>query len=246
MASLKIVDAVTAQGAADLQVRLTKAKKALEDTRKELLRPFLDAQTAINNAAKPVGTRIDAAVAQLKGMQTAYDDEQRRKAEEAERHRQAELARLERLRQQEQEAADRKAKEIADAAAKAEQERLAKLSAEQKAQEALLDFDDPPELPELPPEPLPKTETEQKIEKLKFAPVPVPVKAVGIMYRVTLRIKMIDVMKLPDVFVQRVAKEADIRKLYCVGWREGQPIPECSGVVFEIDKQPVSTGKEQF
>jgi hypothetical protein len=244
--ALKVTDSVTAQACADLQVRLTRAGKTLNDCRLTLLRPLMDAQALINSTAKPVSTRIEASIASLKAMQTAYDDEQQRKAAKIEAERQAELARLEAIRVAEENEAARKAKEIADAAAKVESERIAKLTADQKATEAELGFVEDEPAPELPPEPVQKTETEQKIEALKYAPVVVAAKPVGVAFRVTLRIKSIDVMKLPEAFVTRTAKEAAIRQLCCVGWKEGQPIPVLQGVTFEIDKQPISTGRAEF
>jgi hypothetical protein len=243
--ALKVTDSVTAQACADLQVRLTRAGKTLNDCRLTLLRPLLDAQALINSTAKPVSTRIEASIASLKAMQTAYDDEQQRKAAKIEAERQAELARLEKIRLDEEAAAARKAKEIADAAAKAEAERLAKLTADQKAAEAEFGFVED-EVPEIPPETVQKTETEQKIEALKYAPVAVAAKPVGVAFRVTLRIKSIDVMKLPEVFVERKAKENAIRAAFCTGWKPDAPMPVCEGVTFEIDKQPISTGRAEF
>jgi hypothetical protein len=245
VSALRVADTATAQLAASLQVRLTRAKGTLEATRKTLIQPFLDAQRLINKTAEPVVTRIDAAISRLKASQTAYDDEQQRIAAKLERERRAELDRLEKIRLDEEAAAARKAKEIAEAAAKVEADRLAKLTADQKANEAELGFVED-EVPELPPEPVQKTETEQKIEALKYAPVVVAAKPVGVAFRVTLRIKSIDVMKLPEVFVERKAKENAIRAAFCVGFREGQPMPVCEGCVFEVDKQPISTGREQF
>lgn len=240
---LKVVDGASSQLAADLQIRLTKAGSDLEKKRKELLRPALDWQEQINSAAKPVLARIETAKRSISTSITTYANEQARIAAEAERKRLAEIARLERIAREEEAEAQRKAKEIADAAAKSEAERLAKLSAEQKASEAELAFE-----PEAPKEELPvqKTEVEQKLEALKFAPTPVAVQPTGVSFRTELRIASVDVSKLPDVFVTRTAKEGAIKSTFCSGWREGQDIPVCPGVTFEVFKQTVSTGRTKF
>jgi hypothetical protein len=244
--TLKITDAMTAQAAADLLVRLTRAGTALESAREALVKPLRDRQKLINDTAKPVANRIDVAKGTLKAAQTAYDDEQQRKAAKLEADRQAELKRLEKLKADEDAAAAKKAKDIADAAAKAEEERLAKLTAEQKAQAAEFDFLEEPAPPELPPIPAEKSEVEKKIEAIRFAPAPVVAKAVGITYRTTLRIKSVDVMKLPEIFITRTAKMNAISAAFCTGWKSTQPLPVLEGCVFEIDKQPISTGKAEF
>ena len=37
--------------------------------------------------------------------------------------------------------------------------------------------------------------------------------------------------------------DAEIRRLFCVGWKEGDAIPSVPGIKFTEDKQPVVTGR---
>lgn len=235
-----------AQVAADIQIRLTRAGTDLEKAREVLVRPYLDAQAMINGASKPIKNRIDAAKTLLKDHLSSWQFRQEEVAKAAERDRLLELQRLEAIRRKEEQDAKDKAAAIAKAAADAEAFRLAKLTAEQKAREAEFDFED--EVPEdLPPaEPPPKTATEKAIDAIKFTPVVAAAKPVGITYRVTLKVKVTDVFKLPEIFVKREAKEGAIRQAFCTGWRENDPIPECEGLEFTVDKQPIASNYEKF
>ncbi len=243
IAELKISDTSSAQAAADLQVRLTRAGKDLEAKRLELLRPALDWQNLINATARPVTSRIEAAKKVLSDGLSDFKIEQDRIAAEAERARQAEIARLERIRLAEERAAKAEADRIAKIQADAEAARLAKLSEQQKQEEADLAFPDEivEDLP--PPE---KTETEKALEVARFTPAVVAAAPSGVAFKETLVIDRIDVNKLADIFVIRTPKEAAIRAAFTVGWASGQPIPECSGVTFKIDRKTVSTGRAKF
>ncbi len=245
IATLKIETPADAQVAADMQTRLTAANKALEATRMSLIRPALDWQNKINASAKPVAARIEAATRSLRVALADFDTRQRRAAEEAERKRQQELRDLEVKRQQEaKEAADRAAK-IAKDAADAEAARLAKLSAEQKEQEDEVSFmEEAPPAEDLPPPE--KTETEQKIEAIKYAPAIPTAAPAGIAFRETLRMEIVDVKLLPEPFVIRSANEKGIRATFCTGWRAGAPMPECPGVRFTVEKIAVATGRSAF
>lgn len=239
IASLKITDAASAQAAADLQVRLTRAGKDLEAKRAELIRPALDWQNLINATARPVTTRIDLAKKVLSDGLSAYAQEQKRLADEAERVRQAELRRLEALRLAE----EKKARELAEAERKVEEARLAALSEAERAKVAAelaeMDFPDDDVLPE-------KTETQKQIEAVRHAPAVVAAAPVGVSFKETLVIDTIDVGRLDDIFVVKTAKESAIRAAYCVGWSAGQALPVCSGVTFRIDRKAVSTGRAKF
>lgn len=245
ISELKITTPASAQIAADLQVRLTRAGKELEAKRAELLRPALDWQALINSTARPVATRIDAAKKVLSDGLSDFKIEQDRIAAEAERARQSEIARLERIRLAEEKEAKRKSDEIAQQLATMEAARLAKLSEQQKKDEADLAFPDEliPEQELSPPE---KTETEKMLEAVKFAPAVAVAAPSGVSFKETLVIDTIDVAKLPDIFVTRVAKEAAIRASFCTGWASGQALPECAGVTFRIDRKTVSTGRAKF
>lgn len=243
--SIAINSPAEAQVVVDIQVRLTNAGKSLEDTRLALVRPYIDAQSQINGAAKPVAIRIEAAKRVIKDHLSSWQFRQEEIAKAEARNRQMELNRLEAIRVAEAKAAADKAAVIAKEAADKEAARLAKLSAEQKAREAEFDFDEAPE--DLPPTPPPqKTETEKQIDAVKFAPVVAPTKLAGVMFRVTLKAKVIDVFALPEIFVKREAKEVAIRQAFCVGWKEGQPIPVCEGIEFAVDRQPIATGRDEF
>lgn len=234
IAALKITDAASAQLAATLNSRLTTAGKMLEETRVRLTAPVLAQQRAIMEAAKAPAARIAKAKATLQQALTAYDQEQQRKAREAEEARQKELRRLEALRLAEEAEARRKTEELA---------RLAAEAAKKAAVPALeVDFDEP----EAPPEPPPKTEIEKRIEQVKHAPAVVVERPRGVAFRVTLRHVVTDLKALPEPFVIRTANDVAIRKMYCVGWKDGEPLPECPGVRFEVDRTPVDTGKAVF
>lgn len=165
VAHLAVNDGQSAQLAADLTQRLTKAGRMLEDARQKLKAPFLAKGREIDEAAKatPASSAID------------LDD---------------------------------------------------------------LDIPD-----DLPPQ---KTEAEQALEAAKYAPAPAPVKPVGVAFRATLRIASIDVNKLPDMFVVRTANEKALRATFCTGYKDGDPLPTCDGVVFAVDRVPISTGKADF
>lgn len=227
IASMSVTDAASAQSAADLQSRLTKAGGDLEKQRKILKEPFIAAGRAIDEAASGPASRIESAKGNIKRLLTAYDAEQRRVAAEAERKRQEELkALMEEQQRQAEEARKRQAEEDRKAAEAA------------KANEpAAMEFDDSP------PAPDPQAEIAKKIETLKQAPAVVAAKPAGLVFRTTLVANVTDVAKLPDMFVTKTANLRAIQATYCSGWKEGQAIPVCAGVEFRVDKQPVSTGR---
>jgi len=246
VAALKVTDASTQQLAADLQIRLTAAGGALEKERKAIKQPFLDKCTEIDAAARPVTLRIDTAKAVLKKALTDFALEQARIAAKAEADRQAELRRLEALRVAEERARQEKAAELARQAAlaQAERERVAEAAriAGLPAPVVLMDVeDDCPD--DAPLEPAPKTETEKAIEAVKYAAPVVVAKPVGITMRTRLVLRVVDVAKVPDVFVVRTANEKAINATYCTGWKKGQPLPVVPGCEFTVDETAVSTGR---
>lgn len=221
IASLNITDAHSAQEAATLQNRLTTAGKTLDRQRLDYKRPFMEMADSIDAAAKPPQARIKAAKDRLSKMQTDYTLEQTRLAREAEAARLKEVARLEAL-QREQ--------------AKKEEEAREKAAADATASD--FDFEEPATAP--------SQKIEQEIAVLQAAPVAVAEKAVGVRMRVTLFPHVEDVNKLLDVFVEKSAKLPAIRAAYCTGWKDGQPIPVCPGVRFEVQRTTESTGRAQF
>lgn len=242
VAALRIIDAPTQQLAADLQIRLTGAGSALEKERKAIKQPFLDKCSEIDAAARPVALRIDTAKAVIKKALTDFAIEQQRLAAIAEATRQAELRRLEALRQAEEAAAAAKAAELAKQVARALAEREAAAAAAQKANlpppaEAFDMGDDCPD------EPAPKTETERQIEAVRYAAPAVVAKPVGVAFKTRLILRVVDVAKIPDVFVTRSANEAALRATYCNGWSVGMPIPVVPGCAFQPETTTASTGR---
>ncbi len=232
--ALKITDAASAQLAASLNSRLTAAGKLLEDTRAKLKAPVLEQGRKIDEAAKAPALRITLAKASLQRALTAWDQEQLRKAHEIEQARQKELARLEQLRVAEERERQRKADELARLAAEAAK----------KANTPAMDVDFGDD--ELPDEPPQKTATEIAIEQVKHAPVAVVERPVGVSYRVALKHTVVNVKALPEPFVVRTANDAAIRAAFTNGWRDGEPLPECEGVKFEIVRTPIATGRSVF
>lgn len=239
IAVLKIVDAATAQDAANLQITLTTAGKSLEAKRLELLRPALDWQNLINGTARPVTTRIDIAKKLLSDGLSTFAADQARAVAEAERVRLVEVARLQKIADAEAARLKAEADAALAVAVKAEADRLAKLSTDQRQAEAELSFADVPEEPTPPPE---KTAAQIALEAVKHAPAVVVAAPVGVSFREELKIDTVDPMKLPELFITRVAKESAIRAAYCQGWVAGKPIPECPGVTFKIHRSTQSVG----
>jgi IgA-specific serine endopeptidase len=231
IAELRVTDADSAQVAADLQQRLTTAGRKLEAARAELKAPFIAKGREIDEAAKKPAARIDAAKGMLKVLLLDYAQEQEKIRRAAEEARQKELARLEALRVAEERAAQAKAAELAKQAAEA--------AAKSKAVVMDLDFDEPEA-------PVQKTETEKRIEAVQFAPAAVAARPSGIAFRESLRIVSADPEQLPEPFVVKTANMKAIRDTFCVGWKAGDAIPACAGVVFAVDKQAVSTGRSVF
>ena len=242
-AALTVKDAQSAQAAADLQQRLTKAGTALEKTRKELIAPFLAKQGEINDAARGPAARIEAAKTRIKQALTAFAVEQERIRREEAIARQKELDRLEaiRLRQlkEQEEAAQALARKVA------EEQRQRDLAAQAagtppSASDETFDFD------EGPPEPPPKSEIEKQIEAVRYAPAAPVAKPVGVSFRVRLTFRVVDPAKVPDVFCNRTVNEAAIRSLHCTQYKEGQPLPEVPGIEFTVEKTAVSTGRASW
>lgn len=227
IASIKITDTETAQQAATIQSRLTTAGTTLERQRKALKQPFIDAGKAIDDAARSPADRIEAAKTAVKQKLAAYDAEQRRLAQEAEAKRQEELRKL--REKQEREAAEARRKQ-AEADAKAAG--LAAVSAV-----PVMELDDEPSAP---------TATEAAIAALETAPAVVAPKPAGVSFRVLLVATVTDVEKLEPRFVTKTANMAAIRAAHCAGFKDGDPLPVCAGVKFEVSRTPVSTGRPVF
>lgn len=227
VASLAVSTPEQAQIAANLLTRLTDAGRKLESARAELKAPFLAKGREIDEAARAPAARIEKAKAIIKTRVSSYEVEQQRVAREAEEARNLELRRLEERRIEEVRLAREKTAE------------LARLARETEILAMDLDIEESVLTP-------PKTEIEKQIDAVRFAAPIIAPRPSGIAFKVTLRIAEVDVAKLPEPFVIREADMVKLRAVYCVGWRDGQPIPEVPGVRFSIDRQPVATGRSEF
>ena len=260
VASLKITDQASAQAAAELQRELTKAGTSLEECRQLLLRPLLDTQAMINEAARGTAARIELAKRAVKVELTQFADAQRRLAEEAERKRLAdireqerkrreELERLERQRLEEQQKRQREAEEFL-ARQKAEEQRRA---AEEAAKKPVVDLDAAPPTPPAPAvldegdtsPPVEPSELDKQIIALRHTPIEAPAPIVapklkGVSFRTWVEIVRTDVALLPDPFVNKTANTQAIRAAYIAGWKDGDPLPVCPGVVFEIKRETIT------
>lgn len=76
----------------------------------------------------------------------------------------------------------------------------------------------------------------------EVAPPVAPAQPAGVAFRAYLRIASIDVTKLPEKFIIRTADEKALRSAFVQGWKDGDPLPECAGVVFTVDRMAVSRG----
>lgn len=233
VASIKITDAQSAQQAADLLTRLTKAGTALEKQRVALKSPYLTLMTQIDAAAKGASNRIDAAKRTLSKLQTDFAIEQARIAREAEEQRKRDLAALEAKLAQERKDAEEKARKIAE-------ELAAKAPVAAAVEEENFDECFPTVYP------MEKTETEKAIEAVKFAPAPAVVKPTGLREVVTLFPHLVDINIVPDMFVTKTLKLAALQSTFCRSHKKGDKFPECPGIRFEEQITHVSTGKAGF
>lgn len=138
--------------------------------------------------------------------------------------------------------AERQRAEKAEAERRAEIARLEKLAKEEAAKAPKLPVIEDDDIV-LPP---PKSEAQKALEAAKAAPAIVHEAPKGVIYKARLVVASIDVTKLPEKYVTRIANETAIRQAHCVGWKDGQPIPELAGVSFRVDRQMVSSGKVEF
>lgn len=106
--------------AAGAMRKLKECSKSVEDCRTEVKSPVLEAGRRIDQLAKDYIAPVLAEESRIRGLMNSYAAEQKRRADEAERARQAELRRIERERQ-EAEAAERRKAEEARLAAEAVQ-----------------------------------------------------------------------------------------------------------------------------
>ena len=94
---------------------------------------------------------------------------------------------------------------------------------------------------EEPPPPAPKSQAQVALEAALHAPTPVAAKPQGVAMRATLKIASVDVAKLPEPFITKTANMAGIRATFCNGWKDGDALPVCPGVTFEVERSAAST-----
>jgi len=249
--ALKIVDGASAQMASDLQRRVTTAGQDLKKARAAAKEPHLAATRAIDAALAAPEERIEKAKAALGQAQVGWIEAERLRVRREQEAREAEIRRL--REQAEREERERKAaaekaareaeaariaKEKADAAEAEEQRK--RLAAGQSVPLTLEEDEPEPEMEE-PPPPAPKSEAQVALEAALHAPAPVAAKPQGVAMRATLKIASVDVAKLPEPFVTRTANMAGLRATFCNGYKDGDPLPVCAGVVFEVERSAAST-----
>jgi hypothetical protein len=247
VSTLKIHDAQSAQQAADLLTRLTGAGRVLEKTRTDLKAPYLALNKQIDDAARGPQARIERLKRTLDTAQTAFSAEQARLAREAEAKRQADLRALELKLAQEKKEADDRAAAIAEQVRKqaeaAEEARKQAVAAGIPIVEEEVWDEEEAVVPEEPPQ---KSETEKAIEAVRFAPAVAVVRSSGVREVTTLVPFVVDVNKLPDMFVDKTARIAQIRSVFCAGFKAGDPMPILEGCRFEIQTSTQSTGRNTF
>ncbi len=95
-------------------------------------------------------------------------------------------------------------------------------------------------------EPAQPTATQAALAALESAPAVVAPKPAGVSMRVLLVATVTDINKLPEQYIVKTANMAAIRARFCQGFKDGDPLPVCEGVKFEVSRSPVSTGRPVF
>jgi chromosome segregation ATPase len=126
-----VTDAATQQQAASALRSVQSLLKAVEDSRQQIKAPVLQAGRDIDATAKDFASPLEKEKARLGNMLAAFEAAERRKAQEAERQRQAEMARIEAERQK----AEREAQE----AERRRQEEAQRIERERQAAERAAD-----------------------------------------------------------------------------------------------------------
>lgn len=224
--TVTITDAAQANVAGQFLREASGLAADIEKARKAKKAPFFDIGKQIDTAANTEITKLEAGIAALKKKLTAWQVEQDRLAAiEAERVR------------KEQE-------RLAREAAEAEKARVAAESAAKAAAASSDDDDDLGALgAELEVEQANAVVAQVAAQAVAVAQAPrviAPAAPAGIHYRTTLKHTVTDVSKLPAALTTITPNDAEIRRLYCQGWTEGDPVPSVPGVTFTIDKQPIA------
>lgn len=229
--TVTITDAAQANVAGAFLTEASGLAKDIEKARKQVKEPFFQMGKKIDEAANKELAKLDGSIAALKSKLAIWQAEQDR------------LARIEAERvRKEQERLAREAAAAAKALADAQEAaRVAALAAQAS------DDDDLGSLgADLAVEAAQATHTAvvQQAVVVAQAPRVVAVAApAGIHYRTTLKHVVTDVRKLPAALTIVSANDAEIRRLYCQGHKEGDPIPVVPGITFTAHKEPIVTGR---
>ncbi len=245
-AALTIESAADAQRASTLFNEIHGLSKDIETCRETVKAPFWAYCKMIDAAAKAETMKLETAKATVKVRLAKWDEHCRELArKEAERiaAEEAELARraaaAEKARRDAEEAA-RKAAVEAEAARQAAE--AADLPPPDEDEDAMGALADEIAADEAAAERARIADASAKLAAQRVAIV-APTKLAQTSFRVTLKHQVTDAQSLPSSLVIVTANEAEIRRLYCAGWKEGDPVPSVPGVRFTIDRQPIPTGR---
>lgn len=217
--ALEVKTADDAQAASALLIEVQQLSKLIEGRRVEAKAPFLDMGKRIDAAVKPHTEALNRVASVIRPKLAQWQAEQERLASEAERKRQAEIARLE----EERKKKEREAAEAQKRAATASPDDFADVDADLAAQRA--------------------ANAQVAVANLATArQIVQPAKPAGVSFRTTLGFTVTNVNALPSSLVIVTPNEAKIRADFCHGWKEGDPLPVVPGVTFTVNKTTVVTG----
>lgn len=230
-----------ANAAAQLLREIAGMNRDIEKARVEVVAPFLDFQRRINAAAKAEQTKLDGAEKTLRNRLSFYQIEQERiQREEAERQRKeaerlaAEARRLAEEREKLQREADARAKAEAALAATPDED-LVDLD-----DEGLADLAEDIQADDLADQQAKIAAQATALAQTRAIVAPKPQ---GIHYRTTLKFSVTDIHRLPSNLVIFTPNDAEIRRLFVTGWKEGDAVPTVPGIAFTIDKQAVVSAR---
>lgn len=227
-----VKDAESAAEAARMLSNITRLARDIENAREEAKRPFFQFGKRIDAVAKVPATTLANALNAVRAKITAYQVEIDRKArEEAERVR------------KEQERLAAEAARLAREAARVAEEKARAAEAARLAALPPTDDDDMADLvADIEADDIAEQQAAVAAQVVQIATKPVPAVPApqGIYFRTTLRHTVKDVDKLPRNLVTITANDAEIRRLFCVGWKEGDPVPAIAGLEFTVDKTPIA------
>ena len=219
-----VTDADTQAEVTNVLRDIARLLKETEDGRKQVKQPVLDLGRRIDAAAAEFVATLEAQKTRLNGLLVTYETEQRKIAMEAERVRQAEIARQQKEAREAQEKIDREARDAeqarlkaeraareatnAEARAKAQEEARKAMEAQQQAAAAKAQQEEAVRL--------------QQAELLR-APAPVVTRAAGASVQTPWTFEVVNIRELyaanPDL-VELSVKRSDVLALIRTGTRE--------------------------